>query len=237
MPIYPMPHVASENRLLATLPRAEYERLRQHGEVVKLTKGDTLYHAGDRISYAYFPHTGMLSLLSASEKGNVIEAAMVGNEGVVGIPIILRVEVVPYHVTTQVSGEAFILKADIFRREFERGEALRDRILRYTHALLSHITQSVICSRFHSIDERLCRWLLITCDRVNSEHLELTQEIISQMLGTPRTAVTVAALALQDAGIIRYRRGKITILNRKRLEASSCECYGAIKKEIDALVA
>lgn len=237
MPIYPVPHTASENKLLATLPRAEYEHLLLQGEVVKMNRGATLYHAGDQISYAYFPRTGMLSLLSASEKGNVIEAAMVGNEGVVGIPIILRVGTIPYHVTVQVSGEALVLKADIFRSQFERSEALRDKVLRYTHALMSHITQSVICSRFHSIDKRLSRWLLITCDRANSDQLELTQEIISQMLGTPRTAITVAALALQDAGIIRYRRGKITILSRKRLEASSCECYEVVKKEIDALVA
>jgi CRP-like cAMP-binding protein len=237
MPTSVPPLLVTRNRLLAALPRQEYERLAPHLEPIHLPKGKTLAASGDTLRYAYFPTSGMVSLLSTTESGQSIEVAMVGDEGVIGVPIILRVGVMPYWSMVQISADAMRIRATALRNEFDRGEQLHDLLLRYTHALLTQISQSAVCNRFHSVEERFCRWLLISRDRAKSDTINLTQEFISQMLGTARTRVTMAALPLQDAGLIRYRRGKITILDRQGLESVACECYAIVSKEVSHVLA
>jgi CRP-like cAMP-binding protein len=227
----------SQNRLLAALPRVEYERLIPHLEQVHLPQGKVLFEAGDLVRHAYFLIGGMASLLSATEDGDTVEIAMAGNEGMVGVPIILRVGITPYRSMIQITADAMKIKADALKTEFNRHGQLQDLLLKYTHALLAQVSQSAVCNRFHTVDARLGRWLLMTRDRVRSENFQLTQELISHMLGTPRTVVTVAANKMQDAGLIRYKRGKITILNPHGLEAASCECYGIVVKEISHFLA
>lgn len=221
------------NRLLAALPPKEYELLLPHLERVHLPLGTILYQAGDRIQYAYFPIEGMVSLVSITEDGEATEVAMVGNEGMVGVPVFLRVNISLYQSVIQISADALRIKADPLRKEFDRGGQLQDVLLRYTHALLTHVSQSAVCNRYHKMDSRLCRWLLIARDRVKSDTFQMTQESIAQMMGAPRTGVTASACRLQDEGLIRYRRGKITILNRHKLEETSCECYSIVREKVD----
>jgi CRP-like cAMP-binding protein len=224
--------IPAENRVLAALPRAEYERLVPHLEQVHLPQGKVLYEIGDFVRRAYFPTRGMISLLSITEDGLTTEVAMVGKEGMVGVPIILRVGITPYRIMVQIPADVISIKAEALKAEFNRSAHLQDLLLRYTHALLTQVSQSAVCNRFHTVEARLGRWLLVTRDRVGSDSFRLTQELISHMLGTPRTVVTVAANKLQDAGFIRYKRGSITILNSQGLEAVACECYGTVIKEI-----
>lgn len=226
-----------ENRILAALPRAEYERLAPHLERVSLPQGKVLCEAGDPVRRAYFVTEGMVSLLSITEDGGTTEVGMVGSEGMVGVPIILRVGTSPYRNQVQITGAAMSIKAEILGAEFNRNPRLQDLLLRYTHAILAQVSQSAVCNRFHTVDARLSRWLLVTRDRVQSDSFKYTQELISYMLGTPRTVVTAAANKLQDAGYIRYRRGHITILNLRGLESSSCECYRVVIEEISHLFA
>lgn len=220
------------NRILAALPHEEFTRLQPHLKSVHLDQGEVVYLTGDDIQYLYFPNSGLLSLLSTTETGATIEVAMVGNEGVVGLPAILRNPMISYEVTVQLTTEAFKISAGVLQEEFDKGETLYEFVLRYLNVLIAQISQSSICNRFHTLDEKLSRWLLMVQDRVNSDNLNLTQETISRTLGVPRTAVTVAAGALQRAGIIRYSRGKILIVDRARLEANSCECYRIIRDEL-----
>jgi CRP-like cAMP-binding protein len=220
------------NRILAALPHEEFIRLQPHLKSVHLDQGEVVYLTGDDIRYLYFPNSGLFSLLSTTETGATIEVAMVGNEGVVGLPAILRNPMISYEVTVQLTTEAFKISAGVLQEEFDKGERLYEFVLRYLNVLIAQISQSSICNRFHTLDEKLSRWLLMVQDRVNSDNLNLTQETISRTLGVPRTAVTVAAGALQRAGIIRYSRGKIFILDRARLEANSCECYRIIRDEL-----
>lgn len=227
----------TENRLLAALPRAEYERIVPHLERVELPQGKVLFEAGDHIRHAHFPVRGVVSLLSMTEEGETVEIAMAGSEGMVGVPLVLRVGVSPYRCLVQISGAGLRMRADVLRAEFNRSEHFQDLMLRYTHALLAQISQSAICNRFHTVEARFCRWLLVILDRVHSDTFYLTQEFISHMLGTPRTVVTVAANKLQDAGLIRYRRGKITILDQRGLEEAACECYEVVIKEISHFIA
>ena len=231
------PHFITKNRLLAALPRQEYERLAPHLEPTHLPRGKTIALTGDTLRYAYFPNNGMISLLSTSGGGEAIEVAMVGSEGFVGVPIILKVGVTPYWSMVQIQADAMRISASALGKEFDRGEQLHDLLLQYTHSLLAHVTQSAVCNRFHTVQERLCRWLLLSRDRVKSDTINLTQEFISQMLGTARTGVTMAAVPLQDAGLIRYRRGKITILDREGLESVACECYSIVRKEVSHTLA
>jgi CRP-like cAMP-binding protein len=168
--------------------------------------------------------------------GETLELAMLGNEGMVGVPVILRNSVSPYQIITQISADALRIKASALRKEFDQGCQLQDLLLRYTHSLFTQVCQSALCYRFHKIKDRLCRWLLIIRDRVHADNFQLTQEFISEMLAVPRSSLTVAALHLQDAGIIHYRRGKITILNHQKLEANSCGCYQIMKREIGAFL-
>ncbi len=220
------------NSLLSALPREEYERLSPHMELVSLKPGRVLYHAGDAVGHAYFPKGGMLSLLSTTEGGRTIEVAMIGSEGMAGVPIILRCEAAPYQVMVQLAGNALRIRAGVLRAEFDRGGRLQHLLLRYTHALLTQVAQSAACNRFHTVEERLCRWLLVSRDRVQTDTVRLTQEFLADMLGTPRSSVTAVAGALQSAGMIAYHRGRITILDRPAMEAASCECYRLVREGI-----
>jgi CRP-like cAMP-binding protein len=222
-----------KNRLLAALPHEEYERLQPHLQLVHLSKCKPLYEIGDPIPHAYFLNSGMGSLLSFSQSGATVELAMVGNEGMLGIPVILRVQKTPYRIMVQIPGDALRIKAHVIYAEFKRGGELQDLLLSYTHTLLTQFSQSALCNRFHTVEKRLCRWLLTIHDRVEGDTFHLTQEIISYMLGTPRTAVTMAAGTLQDAGLIHYKRGKITIVDRSGLEETACECYGVVAESLD----
>ena len=214
-----------DNRLLASLPQDEYARLSPHLELVRLTPGKILYNAGDAVRHAYFPKGGMICLLSTTERGRTIEVAMISNEGMAGIPIILRCEAAPYQVMVQLAGNALRIRASALQAEFNRGGRFQHLLLQYTHTLLTQIAQSAACNRFHTVEERLCRWLLVSRDRVQTDTIRLTQEFLSHMLGTPRSSVTAVAGTLQREGLIAYQRGKITILDRRGLEAASCECY------------
>lgn len=221
------------NRILGALPHEEFAHLQPYLEEVNLEKGEILYLTGDTIEYAYFPEKGLFSLVSTTETGSSIEVAMIGREGGVGLPVILRNHQIPYEVSVQCTTVAHRIRAQTLQEEFDKGQTLHELMLRYLNVLFAQISQSLICNRFHTLDATLSRWLLTVQDRVNSDHLDLTHETISNTLGVPRTAVTMAAGALQKAGIIRYSRGKISILNRARLEARSCECYRMIRDEFD----
>lgn len=224
--------VTTGNKILASLPEHELASLARHLETVHLEKGEVVYITGDRIRYAYFPVGGLFSLLSTTETGSTVEIAMVGNEGMVGLPVILKNGTTPYEVIVQLATEAFRIKAEVLQEEFNKGGALQEFVLRYLNVLIAQVSQLTICNRFHTLELALSRWLLTAQDRVNSESLNLTQETISQALGVPRTGVTMAAGTLQRAGLIRYSRGKIVILDRPKLEANSCECYRIINDQI-----
>jgi CRP-like cAMP-binding protein len=220
------------NKLLGALPHSELKRLVEHLEPVQLEKGEVVYVTGDRIRYAYFPVNGLLSLVSTTETGGSMELAMVGNEGIVGLTVINKTGIISYDVTVPIATEAWKIKAQTLEEEFDRGEGLHDLMLAYVHILMAQISQSSVCHRFHTLEQALSNWLLVVQDRVNSETLNLTQELISDALGVPRTGVTAAAGALQRAGLIRYSRGRIVILDRAKLEANACECYRIIGDKI-----
>lgn len=224
--------VTTGNRILAALPHDEFSSIARHLEPVQFEKGEVVYIAGDWIRYAYFPVGGLFSLLSTTETGSTVEIAMVGNEGMIGLPVILKNGTTPYEVTVQVATEAFKIKAEALEEEFHKGKTLQELVLRYLNLLMAQVSQLTLCNRFHTLEPALSRWLLTAQDRVNSDSLNLTQEIISQALGVPRTGVTTAAGALQKAGLIRYSRGKIVILDRTKLQANSCECYRIIHDQI-----
>lgn len=224
--------VAIQNRVLGGLPGEEFARIAPHLERVKLEKGQMIYLSGDNIEYAYLPENGILSLLSITETGSTIEVAMVGKEGVVGLPVILNNSEMPYEVTVRFPTEAYKIRAETFKEEFSLCQSLHGTVLRYLNFLITQIAQSSICNRFHNLEETLSRWLLTVHDQVNTDTLHLTQQVISDALGVPRTGVTVAAGSLQKSGAIRYSRGKIVILERALLESGSCECYRIIREEL-----
>jgi CRP-like cAMP-binding protein len=220
------------NRILSFLPHEEFGRLVPHLETVVLKKGEIIYLTGDHIEYAYFPENGLLSLVSTTETGSTLEVAMVGSEGGVGLPVILGNRTIPYEVTVQFTAVALRIRAKALQDEFDKGKTLHEFVLRYLNVLFAQIFQSSICNQFHTLDEKLGRWLLTVHDQVNSDSLNLTQEIISNTLGVPRTAITMAAGNMQRAGLIRYSRGRIFILDRARLEAKSCECYRILREQL-----
>lgn len=226
-----------ENRLLALLPRADYQRLLPHLEPVRLAQGQILYNVGDAVHHAYFPRGGMISLLSTTSDGRTVEVGMIGNEGMAGIPAILRTNTAPYQLMVQLPANALRIGGDVLRAEFNRGGVIQDLLLRYTHMLLLQIVQSASCNRFHAVEERLCRWLMVSYDRVQTCTLCLTQEFLSYMLGAPRSSVSAVAKTLQDEGLIRYSRGRITILDRQGLAARACECHRAVKAGISEFLA
>jgi CRP-like cAMP-binding protein len=225
-----------QNQLLSVIPTEEYERLLPHLETVALTLKHIIYAPNEPIEYVYFPKSGMISLVNITEDGRTVEAATVGNEGMVGIPVFLRTDRMPGQAIVQIVGNALRMKADIFKREVLPGSQLYNLLLRYTQALLNQISQSVACYSLHSVEQRCCRWLLVTHDRVKADQFSLTQELLSQMLGVRRASVSEVANTLQKQGLIRYSRGKMTILDRQGLEAASCECYRVVKEECDRLL-
>lgn len=227
----PSRQLSTGNRILDALPHEELARLLPCLEKVDLKKGEIIYITGDDIKYAYFPENGLVSLVSITETGSPMEVAMVGNEGIVGLPVIFIDHMIPYDVTVQFSTRALKIKAKALQEEFDKGQTLHELVLRYVSVLIAQISQGSICNRFHFREQTLRRWLLTVQDRVNSNNLDLTQEIISNALGIPRTAVTKAAAAMQRDGLIRYSRGKIMILDRLKLEADSCECYHIIRDQ------
>ena len=219
-----------ENQILLSLSNNEYDFILPNLEAVNLPYGRILYHSGDSISYAFFPNSGMCSLLATTEDGSTIEVGMVGNEGLVGVPVVLGMNSMPYEVTVQVQGSALRVGVNLLIEVFNQHGLLHDRLLRYTYSLITQISQSAACNRFHTVEQRLCRWLLTTCDRAKSDHFRLTHEILSHMLGSRRQGVTEAASAIKHLGLISYNRGQITVLDRSGLEAASCECYNVIKE-------
>jgi len=200
---------------------------------VTLATGDVLFEAGDRIAEFYFLDSGMASLLSTTETGSTIEVGMVGYEGFVGSALVLKTNRMPYRSIMQIPGQATKIKARPVLDQFETNVDLRNLVLRYLHLVLTQVSQSALCNRFHTLEARLCRWLMISREIIDSDEIPLTQELLSQMLGVARTGVTMTAGALQQSGLIRYRRGQITILDREALADSSCECYRIVKQEFD----
>jgi CRP-like cAMP-binding protein len=225
-----------QNHLLAALPRAETERIVSHLELVPLTLGSALYESGDRLKDVFFPTTAIVSLLYELENGSSAEIAVVGNEGIVGIALFMGGDTMPNRAVVQSKGHAYRLRGQILKEEFNRGGALQHLLLRYTLALLTQMAQTAVCNRHHSVDQQLCRWLLLSLDRLPANELTMTQELIANMLGVRREGVTEAAGKLQEAGLIRYRRGRITVLDRPGLEARVCECYDVVRKEFRRLL-
>ena len=225
-----------ENHLLAALPAAEYERLLPNLERVPVELGWALYESGSHQGHVYFPTTSIVSLLYVMHDGSSAEIAIVGNEGVVGISLFMGGETTPSRAVVQSAGYAFRLKRSILKTEFERGGPFQYLLLRYTQALITQMAQTAVCNRHHSVEQQLCRWLLLSLDRLPSNELAMTQELIANMLGVRREGVTEAAGKLQSAGLIQYSRGKITVLDRPKLEARVCECYAVVKRETDRLL-
>lgn len=224
------------NRLLAALPGQELARLIPALENVSLAVGQVLHQPGSRQEFAYFPTSAVISLLYLMESGASSEIAMTGYEGVVGLPSFLGGETMANQAVVQNSGRALRIKAAVLKSEFHRGGSLHSALLRYTMSLITQMSQTAVCNRLHHLDKQVCRWLLLTHDRVHTDELAVTQDLIAGMLGVRREGVSVAAGHLQRAGIIHYSRGRITILNRPELEERACECYHVIKNEGDRLL-
>jgi CRP-like cAMP-binding protein len=231
MPLREKPRIPFENLILGAIPRNEYLRLSPYLELIRLPAGSILYGAGDVVSHVYFPRSGIISLLSVTEAGATVEVGMAGNEGVVGLSTILKGIITPYQVVVRLQTNAIRVPANVLRAEFNRGGMLQALLLRYTDTLITQLMQSAACNRFHSMSARLCRWLLVSQDHTEEDTLYLTQEFLSQMIGAPRSRVSIVAGSLQRAGIIRYSRGRIRILDRRRLEESSCECYRIVREQ------
>ncbi|MDQ3473853.1 MAG: Crp/Fnr family transcriptional regulator [Acidobacteriota bacterium] len=224
------------NRLLAALPSEEYERLLAGLQQVSFSLGEVVYEFGGHLDYVYFPTTAIVSLLYTMENGSSAEMGLTGNDGVVGIALFMGGGTMPNRAVVQSAGEAFRMKAKLLQDEFARGGKFQYLLLRYTQALITQISQTAVCNRLHAVDQQLCRWLLLSHDRVNADELIMTQELIADMLGVRREGVTVAAGRLQDDGAISYVRGHIKILNRAKLEEKVCECYRVVKNEFDRLL-
>ena len=224
------------NHLLAALPDAEFARLTPSLELVPLLLGDVLYESGGKQRYVYFPTTSIISIHYLLENGGSSEIAGVGNEGVLGISLFMGGETTPSHAVVQTGGYGYRLKAALLMEEFNRGGPVMKLLLRYTQALITQMSQTTVCNRHHLVEKQLCRWLLLTLDRLPTQELTMTQELIANMLGVRREAVTEAAGKLQSRGLISYRRGHISVLDRAGLEAEVCECYDVVKKEFARLL-
>jgi len=229
-------HSPRQNHLLDALPRSDFERLAPHFELIPMRLGDVLYEPGIRMRHVYFPTTSIVSLLYVMEDGASAEIAIVGNEGILGISLFMGGETTPSRAVVQGAGYGFRLKAQLLKEEFGRFGPMLPLLLRYTQALITQMAQTAVCNRHHSVDQQLCRWLLLSLDRLASNELAMTQELIANMLGVRREGVTEAAGKLQTTGVIRYSRGHITVLDRPRLEKQCCECYQVVKKEFDRLL-
>ncbi|MBK5967728.1 hypothetical protein Thiosp_01424 [Thiorhodovibrio litoralis] len=241
MDITPTPAFPRQNHLLEALPFCEFERLRTQMELVPLPLGKALYESGEQLSHVYFPTNAIVSLLYVMRDGASAEIAVVGNEGVVGVALFMGSDTMPNRAVVQSAGHAYRLKGRLLKQEFSRNGgrrhgALQPLLLRYTMALLAQMAQTAVCNRHHTIDQQLCRWLLLSLDRLASSELCMTQELIANMLGVRREGVTEAAGRLQKAGLIHYSRGHISLLDRPGLEARACECYQVVKKEFQRLL-
>ncbi|WP_084217392.1 Crp/Fnr family transcriptional regulator [Xenophilus azovorans] len=224
------------NTLLAALPDAEWRRWHPQLESVEMPLGQVLYESGRTQSHVYFPTTSIVSLLYVMQNGASAEIAVVGNEGIVGVSIFMGGESTPSRAVVQSAGQGLRLPAQAMKEEFGRSDAVLHLLLRYTQALITQMAQTAVCNRHHSLDQQLCRWLLLSLDRLKGNELVMTQELIANMLGVRREGVTEGALKLQQAGLIRYARGRITVLDRLGLERRTCECYAVVKKEYDRLL-
>jgi CRP-like cAMP-binding protein len=229
-------HSPRQNHLLEALPREDYERLAPQLELIPMKLGDVLYEPGTRMRHVYFPTTSIVSLMYVMEDGASAEIAIVGNEGILGISLFMGGDTTPSRAVVQGAGYGFRLKAQHLKDEFARFGPMLRLLLRYTQALITQMSQTAVCNRHHTVDQQLCRWLLLSLDRLASNELVMTQELIANMLGVRREGVTEAAGKLQEAELIRYRRGRITVLDRPGLEARSCECYHVVKAEFDRLL-
>jgi CRP-like cAMP-binding protein len=222
---------SSENKLLAALSAAQLKRLKPHLNLVEMPLGDVVYESGRQLEHVYFPTTCIVSLLYVLENGASAEIAVVGNEGIVGISLFMGGESTPSRAVVQSAGKSLRLAAKFLQEEFKRGGAMQHLLLRYTQALITQMAQTAVCNRHHSVDQQLCRWLLLSIDRLPKPEITMTQELIANMLGVRREGVTEAAGKLQKAGVISYRRGHIKVLNRPKLERMSCECYEVVRRE------
>src|SRR6202790_555530 len=225
-----------KNHLLAALPHAEAHRWLPLLESVDLSLGEVLYESGTTLGHVYFPTTAIISLLYVMESGASAEIAVVGNEGIVGISLFMGGESTSSRAVVQSAGKGFRLKAQSMKQEFNRAGPVLHLLLRYTQALITQMSQTAVCNRHHSLDQQLCRWLLLSLDRLDGNQLVMTQELIANMLGVRRKGVTEGALKLQHAGLIKYARGHISVLDRDGLQKRSCECYAVVKKEYDRLL-
>ena len=234
-PIQVGQHKPEANRLLAALPIEERERLIPHLSPVSLNLGHVVYESGDRLSHIYLPTTAVVSMLHVMENGASAEIAVVGKDGLLGVTMFMGGETIPSRAIVQSAGEAYKLSGDVVRQEFARGGAVQHLFLRYTQTLITQIAQTAVCNRHHSIAQQFCRWLLLTLDRVETNEIRMTQELIANMLGVRRAGVAEAAAKLQHDSVIRYRHGVIEVLDRTALEAHACECYGVVQRECDRL--
>jgi len=230
------PHSPKQNHLLAALPEADYEHLLPDLELTPMPLGWAVYESGSRLSYLYFPTTAIVSLLYVMESGASAEIAITGNEGLVGISLFMGGESTPSRAVVQSAGNGYRLKASTLKKEFALGGRLHYLALRYTQALITQMAQTAVCNRHHALEQQLCRWLLMSLDRLPGNELLMTQELIANMLGVRREGVTEAAGKLQHEGLIHYSRGHITVLDRPALERRVCECYGVVKHEYDRLL-
>ncbi len=224
------------NHLLAALPEAEWKRWAPSLERVQMPLGEVLYEPGIVLSYVYFPITAIVSLLYVMENGASAEIAVVGNEGLVGISLFMGGESTPSRAVVQSAGVGCRLKSQLMKEEFSKSGPVLHLLLRYTQALITQMAQTAVCNRHHSLDQQLCRWLLLSLDRLKGDELVMTQELIANMLGVRREGVTEGALKLQKEGLIQYARGRITVLDRTGLEKRTCECYAVVKREYDRLL-
>ncbi|MBK9573681.1 MAG: Crp/Fnr family transcriptional regulator [Rhodoferax sp.] len=230
------PPSPGQNHLLAALPTADFEPLAEHLELVAMPLGQIVYEPGGQLRHAYFPTTCIVSLHYVTESGASAETAGVGNEGMVGVALFMGGDTTPSSAVVQTGGHAYRLERRCLQQQFNRGGLLQRLLLRYTQALMTQMAQAAACNRHHSVEQQLCRWLLLTLDRMPSRELVMTQELIASMLGVRRESVTEVAGRLQQAGYIRYRRGHIGVLDRAGLEGRACECYAVVKKEMGRLL-
>ena len=229
-------HSPNQNNLLAALPPEEFDPLVVHLELVRMPLGEILYEPGGQLRHAYFPTTAIVSLHHVMESGASAESAGVGNEGVVGVSLFMGGDTTPSSAVVHTAGHAYRLEGRLLKQEFNRAGLMQRLLLRYTQALITQMTQTAACNRHHSVEQQLCRWLLLTLDRLHSGELVMTQELVASMLGVRREGITEAAGKLQQAGYIRYRRGHISVLERSGLETRACECYAVVKKELNRLL-
>lgn len=227
------PHL---NHLLDALLQADYDRLFPNLDLVEMPLGKVLYEPGNQLKHVYFPTTSIVSLLYVMENSASAEIAIVGNEGILGVPVLLGGDTTPSWAVVQSAGHGYRMKAEILKNEFNRAGPLQRLLLRYTQALITQMAQTAVCNRHHSVEQQLCRWLLLSIDRLSGNELNMTQELIANMLGVRREGVTEAAGALQHLGLIHYSRGHIKVLDRAGLEAKSCECYQVVKEEFNRLL-